>query len=61
MKRTILAIAVAGLTLATVSVAAQAAPIAPLAGGVTAASHGTVTKVWWHHHGWCYWHPWRCR
>jgi hypothetical protein len=58
MKRTVLAFAVAALTLAAAS-ASQAAPIAPLPG---AATQGNVTQVWWHHHhcGWWHHHHWHC-
>jgi len=59
MIRTIFAMAVAGLLVAAVSGASQAAPIAPLA-GVTAAKTGQLTQVrycwrgrWGHVH--CRW------
>jgi len=64
MKLTVLAAAVAALTLAAVSVS-QAAPIAPPATGI---ARGNLTQVqyrwhgrnwghcgWWHHH---HWHCW---
>ena len=46
MFRMVFAMAFAGLVLAAVSGAAQAAPIAPLAVGVT-AELGDVTQVSW--------------
>lgn len=51
MKSTVFAIAVAALSLAAVSGIAQAAPIAPMASGVT-VGHGNLTQVqyWWHRH-----------
>jgi photosystem II stability/assembly factor-like uncharacterized protein len=53
MRKIVLALAVAALTLAAVP-ASQAAPIAPL-GSVVATDHSsTVTKVWWHHHRHCW-------
>lgn len=65
MKKTVLALAAAALTLAAVS-AAQAAPMAPLSSGV-ATGHDNLTQVqyWWHHRHWghCGWgpyHHWRC-
>lgn len=65
MKRTVLACAVAALTLAAVSVS-QAAPMASLPAGVT-AEHGNLTQVnyYWHHRHWahCGWwhhHQWHC-
>lgn len=56
MKRTAFAFAVAALTLAAASVS-QAAPIAPLPAGVSAAQ-GDLTKVQW---GWHHWHHWHHR
>jgi hypothetical protein len=57
MIRTISAMAVAGLLMAAVSGASQAAPIAPLPAAVTSDSSG-LTQVRWHwHHGWHHgWH-----
>ena len=53
MLRTMFALAVAGLIVAAVSGTSQAAPIAPLAAGVTAFHSGNLTKVYWHHrHCW---------
>jgi hypothetical protein len=49
MRRTVLAFAVAALTLAAVP-ASQAAPIAPPVAGV-AADHGNLTQVRWGWHG----------
>ena len=46
MLRMVFAMAFAGLVLTAVSGAAQAAPIAPLAAGVT-AELGDVTQVSW--------------
>jgi len=50
------AMAVAALVFAAVSGTSQAAPMAPLPAGVTAADHGYVTHVHWH-----YRHCWRGR
>lgn len=67
MKRTVFAFAVATLALAFAS-ATQAAPVAPLPAGVSAAQ-GKLTQVqyWryrrWHHRH-CWWgpyHRWHCR
>jgi len=44
MLRTIFALAVAGLIAAAVSGTSQAAPIAPLAAGVTAPHSGNLTR-----------------
>jgi|HubBroStandDraft_3_1064219.scaffolds.fasta_scaffold144348_2 hypothetical protein len=61
MKGTVLALAVAAVTLAAASV--QAAPVAPLSPGV---NQGNVTQVYyWHGHrwghcGWGYHHRWHC-
>ena len=58
MKRTVLAFAVAALTLAAVSVS-QAAPVAPLPAGVT-GDHGNLTQVQWRYryrHRHCWWGP----
>ena len=57
MTRTVFAMAVAALVMAAVSGTSQAAPIAPLPAGVTAADHGAVTHVWYryryrHRHCW---------
>jgi hypothetical protein len=48
MIRTIFAMAVATLAVATVSVTSQAAPIAPLLAGVITDTPG-VTPVYYHH------------
>jgi len=62
MIRTVVAMAVAALVFAAVSGASQAAPIAPLPAEVSAADHGVVTNVWWHHrHCWRTRWGWRCR
>lgn len=69
MIRTFFAIAVAAMALVSVAGVSQAAPIAPLAAGVT-VDHGNVTQVqwrrhWrWHHHRHCWRGPsgrWHCR
>ncbi|MGH6674211.1 MAG: hypothetical protein ACRECE_08105 [Xanthobacteraceae bacterium] len=77
MKKTIVAAAVAAMTLAAVSVS-QAAPISPLPAGVSAhQSNLTQVQYWrWHRRHWgpgpyrhhlhrrCWWgpyHHWHCR
>jgi hypothetical protein len=52
MRRTMFAIAAAGLIFAAVSGTSQAAPIAPLPAAVTSETGG-LTPVYWHHR---YWH-----
>jgi len=59
MIRTVFAIALAAITLVTVSGLSQAAPIAPLPAGVT-ADHGNLTQVQWHHRHWRHCNRWRC-
>jgi ABC-type glycerol-3-phosphate transport system substrate-binding protein len=56
MTRTVFAMVVAALLMSAVSGTAQAAPIAPLSGAVT-ADQSNVTPVYWHRHGW-YHHRW---
>ncbi len=58
MKRTLFAISIAALTLGAASIA-QAAPIAPLPAGVTAAGNGvTHVQWWWRHRHWHHRHCW---
>jgi hypothetical protein len=59
MRRSVFAMAVAASVFAAVSGISQAAPIAPLSPGVTAADSGQVTQVRWYGHRWR--GPWRGR
>jgi hypothetical protein len=60
MRRSVFAMAVAASVFAAVSGTSQAAPIAPLSAGVTAADSGQVTQVRWYR-GRHWGRPWRGR